>query len=198
MRPHAERRLGGRYAFATISVALSGCQGTESLASPKVLLRVGWLDHRRVVRASSAALSRSCPRAAPARGAAARYGGIPLATNSLVDVRRRTPYTSPMEMARKSRMAAVIVAAATGSCSKSATVDTTVADSAGVAIVTNSGTPTLLDWTLDTVRVFGGDDSGPATFHLVRSSDRNRSFFRRKTLSAKDVMPIGLWNGVPM
>ena len=72
-----------------------------------------------------------------------------------------------MEMARKSRMAALIVAAATVSCSKSATVDTTVADSAGVAIVTNSGTPALLDWTLDTVRVFGGDASGPATFHLV-------------------------------
>ena len=75
-----------------------------------------------------------------------------------------------MEMAQKSRMAALIVAAATVSCSKSATVDTTVADSAGVAIVTNSGTPALLDWTLDTVRVFGGDDSGPATFHLVSQS----------------------------
>ena len=67
-------------------------------------------------------------------------------------------------------MAALIVAAATVSCSTSATVDTTVADSAGVAIVTNSGPPALLDWTLDTVRVFGGDDSGPATFYLVSQS----------------------------
>ena len=65
-------------------------------------------------------------------------------------------------------MAALVVAAAPASCSQSATIDTAVADSAGVAIVTNVGTPALFPWSLDTVRVFGGDDSGPATFHEVR------------------------------
>ena len=54
------------------------------------------------------------------------------------------------------------------SCSPSGAGNTTVADSAGVAIVTNLGQPTLLEWTLDTTRVFGGDESGPATFFLAR------------------------------
>gem|GEM_PF-4883824 len=48
--------------------------------------------------------------------------------------------------------------------------NTTVADSAGVAIVTNLGQPRLLEWTLDTTRIFGGDESGPATFHLAKAS----------------------------
>ena len=56
------------------------------------------------------------------------------------------------------------------SCAPAESVTTTVADSAGVAIVTNVGTPALLPWALDTVRVFGGDDSGPATFHEVRQA----------------------------
>jgi len=47
---------------------------------------------------------------------------------------------------------------------------TTVADSAGISIVTNLGSPPVLGWTLDTVRVFGGDESGPATFYQVRSA----------------------------
>ena len=63
-----------------------------------------------------------------------------------------------------------IVATTALSCAPGDSVSTTVADSAGVAIVTNVGTPALLPWTLDTVRVFGGDDSGPATFHLVLQS----------------------------
>ena len=60
-----------------------------------------------------------------------------------------------------------IGALTTLSCSPANPMTTNVADSAGVAIVTNVGTPALLPWTLDTVRVFGGDDSGPATFHEV-------------------------------
>ena len=63
-----------------------------------------------------------------------------------------------------------IVATTALSCALGDSVSTTVADSAGVAIVTNAGVPALLPWTLDTVRVFGGDDSGPATFHLVLQS----------------------------
>ena len=54
------------------------------------------------------------------------------------------------------------------SCSPSGAGNTTVADSAGVAIVTNLGQPALLEWTLDTTRIFGGDESGPATFYLAR------------------------------
>ena len=54
------------------------------------------------------------------------------------------------------------------SCSPSGAGNTTVADSAGVAIVTNLGQPALLEWTLDTTRVFGGDESGSATFFLAR------------------------------
>lgn len=68
------------------------------------------------------------------------------------------------------RTAAVIVAVAGASCSQSTTLDMTLADSAGVAIVTNAGAPTVLQWTLDTIRVFGGEESGPATFHLARPS----------------------------
>lgn len=68
------------------------------------------------------------------------------------------------------RTAAVIVAAAGASCSQSTTLETTVADSVGVTIVTNAGAPTVLQWTLDTIRVFGGEESGPATFHLARPS----------------------------
>ncbi len=63
-----------------------------------------------------------------------------------------------------------IVATTALSCAPGDSVSTTVADSAGIAIVTNVGTPALLPWTLDTVRVFGGDDSGPATFHEVRQA----------------------------
>lgn len=68
------------------------------------------------------------------------------------------------------RTAALIGVALAASCGASDMVETTVADSAGVAIVTNVGTPALLPWTLDTVRVFGGDDYGLATFHEVRQS----------------------------
>ena len=63
-----------------------------------------------------------------------------------------------------------IVATTALSCAPGDSVSTTAADSAAVAIVTNVGTPTLLPWALDTVRVFGGDDSGPATFHEVRQA----------------------------
>ena len=58
-------------------------------------------------------------------------------------------------------------AVAFGACTGAPPVDTIVRDSAGVAIVTNVGNPALLPWTLDTVRVFGGDDTGPATFYQV-------------------------------
>ena len=34
--------------------------------------------------------------------------------------------------------------------------------------MTNSGEPGLLDWTLDTTLVFGGDETGPATFYHAR------------------------------
>ena len=61
-----------------------------------------------------------------------------------------------------------IVATTALSCAPPESVTTTTTDSAGIAIVTNVGTPALLPWALDTVRVFGGDDSGPATFHEVR------------------------------
>ena len=63
---------------------------------------------------------------------------------------------------------ALIITAVAASCSPSGAGNTTVADSAGVAIVTNLGQPALLEWTLDTTRVFGGDESGPATFFLAR------------------------------
>ena len=56
-----------------------------------------------------------------------------------------------------SRPASIIAAATVASCGSPDRVDTSVADSAGVAIVTNSGEPGLLDWTLDTTLVFGGD-----------------------------------------
>ena len=68
------------------------------------------------------------------------------------------------------RGASALIAFAGSACGQSATVDTTVADSAGVAIVTNVGAPTVLRWTLDTIRIFGGDESGPATFHLAMPS----------------------------
>ena len=67
-----------------------------------------------------------------------------------------------------SRPASIIAAATVASCGSPDRVDTSVADSAGVAIVTNSGEPGLLDWTLDTTLVFGGDETGPATFYQVR------------------------------
>ncbi len=75
-----------------------------------------------------------------------------------------------MFLARKAQGATVIIAFAGASCGQPATVDTTVADSAGVAIVTNVGEPTVLRWALDTIRVFGGEESGPATFHLAQPS----------------------------
>ena len=62
----------------------------------------------------------------------------------------------------------ITAAAATASCGPPGADNTTVADSAGVAIVTNLGQPGLLEWTLDTARVFGGDESSPATFFLAR------------------------------
>ena len=62
----------------------------------------------------------------------------------------------------------ITAVAATASCSQSGADNTTVVDSAGVAIVTNLGQPKLLEWTLDTTRIFGGDESGPATFFLAR------------------------------
>ncbi len=65
-------------------------------------------------------------------------------------------------------LAAVVTTAP--SCATADSSERTVADSAGIAIVTNVGTPAPLSWSLDTVRVFGGDDSGPATFHEVRQS----------------------------
>lgn len=57
-----------------------------------------------------------------------------------------------------------------GSCDRPAGTTATVVDSAGVAIVTISGHPEALSWMADTVRVFGGDASGPATFYRVRPS----------------------------
>ena len=75
-----------------------------------------------------------------------------------------------MMLGRMGRGASVLIAAAGTACGESTTVDTTVADSAGVAIVTNVGAPTVLRWTLDTIRIFGGDESGPATFHLAMPS----------------------------
>ncbi|MDE2751641.1 MAG: hypothetical protein OXI83_03600 [Gemmatimonadota bacterium] len=68
------------------------------------------------------------------------------------------------------RTARLIVVALPASCGGPINVETTVADSAGVAIVTNVGEPTVLRWTLDTVRIFGGEESGPATFHLAQPS----------------------------
>ncbi len=58
--------------------------------------------------------------------------------------------------------------AAVAACSSPGLPVTHVADSAGISIVTNLGSPPELDWALDTVRVFGGDESGPATFYQVR------------------------------
>lgn len=75
-----------------------------------------------------------------------------------------------MASGRIGRTATVIIAVAGTACGESAAVDTTVADSAGVAIVTNVGAPTVLRWTLDTIRIFGGEESGPATFHLAKPS----------------------------
>ncbi|MCZ0934137.1 MAG: hypothetical protein OXJ54_03040 [Gemmatimonadetes bacterium] len=75
-----------------------------------------------------------------------------------------------MASGRMGRTATVIVAVAGASCGPSVTVETTVADSAGVAIVTNVGAPRVLQWTLDTIRIFGGEESGPATFHLAKPS----------------------------
>ena len=75
-----------------------------------------------------------------------------------------------MVLARMGRTASVIIAVAGTSCGPSTAVDTTIADSAGVAIVTNVGAPTVLRWTLDTIRIFGGEESGPATFHLAKPS----------------------------
>ena len=66
-------------------------------------------------------------------------------------------------------LATVAIAGATAaSCSLPDVLDISVADSAGISVVTNSGTPPVLDWTLDTTRVFGGDESGPATFYQAR------------------------------
>lgn len=75
-----------------------------------------------------------------------------------------------MGLARTGRTASVLIAVAGTACGESNTVDTTVADSAGVAIVTNVGAPRVLQWTLDTIRIFGGEESGPATFHLAKPS----------------------------
>lgn len=63
-----------------------------------------------------------------------------------------------------------LVAATALSCQSEKTVTTVVADSAGIAVVTNVGTPAQLSWALDTVRVFGGDNSGPATFYQVQQA----------------------------
>lgn len=71
---------------------------------------------------------------------------------------------------RWARFATALSVAAAATCTSAGTVDTTVADSAGVAIVTNTGEPSVLPWTLDTVRVFGGDETGPATFYLAGAS----------------------------
>ena len=64
--------------------------------------------------------------------------------------------------------AAIIAATTVASCSSPDSVKTSVADSAGVAIVSNSGVPRVLPWTLDTIRVFGGNETGPATFYQVQ------------------------------
>ena len=64
--------------------------------------------------------------------------------------------------------AATIAPATVASCASPDRVDTSVADSAGVAIVTNSGVPTVLQWMLDTTLVFGGDETGSATFYQAR------------------------------
>ena len=68
------------------------------------------------------------------------------------------------------RIASLIATGLAASCGTSEAVETTVADSAGVAIVTNVGEPTVLRWTLDTIRIFGGEESGPATFHMAQPS----------------------------
>lgn len=51
-----------------------------------------------------------------------------------------------------------------GACGGGEAISTTVSDSSGIAIVTNYGAPRTLDWAADTVRVFGGDETGDATF----------------------------------
>ena len=61
-------------------------------------------------------------------------------------------------------------AAAVAACSSPDLPVTTVADSAGISIVTNLGSPPVLGWMLDTVRLFGGDESGKATFYQVRQA----------------------------
>lgn len=59
---------------------------------------------------------------------------------------------------------AVICLVGSGACGDASTVSTTASDSAGIAIVTNHGSPPTLPWVADTVRVFGGEETGDATF----------------------------------
>jgi len=74
-------------------------------------------------------------------------------------------------MGRWRALASMTAATAAGAgCGSPDLPVTTVADSAGISIVTNLGSAPVLGWTLDTVRVFGGDESGPATFYQVRSA----------------------------
>ena len=80
---------------------------------------------------------------------------------------RPTRFGSNRQLASKrwaGGKAAFITTAATASCSLWGAGTTTEADWGGVAIIADPSLPALLDWTLDTTRIFGGDDSGPATF----------------------------------
>jgi hypothetical protein len=56
------------------------------------------------------------------------------------------------------------------SCRDEAGISATYADSAGVAIVTSYGKAPLLPWVFDTVRVFGGEETGDATFFRARAA----------------------------
>jgi hypothetical protein len=64
----------------------------------------------------------------------------------------------------------VAALAVVGACDDGTRQSVTVSDSMGVAIVTNFGVPPLLPWVLDTVRVFGGEETGDATFFRARTA----------------------------
>ena len=61
----------------------------------------------------------------------------------------------------------LLMTTASGACARGAADTATVVDSAGITLITYSGTRTLLGWTLDTVRVLGGADTGPQGFYRV-------------------------------
>lgn len=69
-----------------------------------------------------------------------------------------------MEIPQLVKAAVLVISLGPGACGDGGTVSTTVSDSAGLAIVTNYGTPSTLPWVADTIRVFGGEETGDATF----------------------------------